>query len=285
MPYVAQVYRVLIASPADVPDARNAIEDAIHAWNAAHSMAKGAVLLPWRWEGNAVPMVGDHPQAFINRQGLADADIVVAVFGARFGSPTPDSGSGTAAEIARAADEGKPVHVYFSTADIPYDVDSAQLELMRKFKTDFQNKALYKEFSTPDELQRHVDHALSHDLNQLHTSRPTNITNTGANRFKVELTREKEPRSMSPSGTMRFRTRLAVQITNRSNEDIEVINVEPVGDSGLILMPGRFPTTFQADHQRRISATFSGGGGGDATVVRVTWMEQGEEIHKDYTLE
>lgn len=93
-------------------------------------------------------MLGAHPQKLINAQGVDDSDIVFALFGGRLGSPTPDAVSGTAEEIDRALRAGKPVHLYFSTAPLPHDIDTAQLEALRAFKTDMYDRGLLGEFST-----------------------------------------------------------------------------------------------------------------------------------------
>ena len=129
MSFPATVLRVLVASPSDVPDARDAVEGALHSWNRLHATTRNVVLLPWRWETNSVPLLGGHPQEIINTQGVDGADIVVALFGSRLGSPTPDAVSGTVEEIERAVNSGKPVHLFFSRAPLPHDVDTAQLEV------------------------------------------------------------------------------------------------------------------------------------------------------------
>ena len=46
MSYQATVYRVLIASPSDVPDERQIIPEVIHGWNDLHSVDMAVVLLP-----------------------------------------------------------------------------------------------------------------------------------------------------------------------------------------------------------------------------------------------
>lgn len=56
------VVTVFIASPSDVPKARDAVEQVIHEWNASNSKARGITLLPWRWETGAVAEYGEHPQ-------------------------------------------------------------------------------------------------------------------------------------------------------------------------------------------------------------------------------
>ena len=86
---------------------------------------------PWRWESSAVPMMGTQPQRLINAQGVDKSDIVISMFAGRLGSATPDAISGTAEEIDRALEAGKPVHLYFSTAPLPSDVNTEQLDALR----------------------------------------------------------------------------------------------------------------------------------------------------------
>ena len=46
MSFSSETYRVLIASPSDLPEEREAATDAINEWNAQHAAAEGVVLLP-----------------------------------------------------------------------------------------------------------------------------------------------------------------------------------------------------------------------------------------------
>ena len=50
MAYSARVFRVLIASPSDVEEERDAVVSVIQAWNDLHSRSREIVLLPLRWE-------------------------------------------------------------------------------------------------------------------------------------------------------------------------------------------------------------------------------------------
>lgn len=167
MSYVAYVLSVMIASPSDLPEARNAVQDAIYEWNQANSRARNVILQPWRWETSAVPLAGGRAQSMINTQGVDRSDIVIALFGSRLGSPTSEAVSGTAEEIERAVDLGKPVHVYFSSAALPSDVDIEQLAALRDFKKVMQTKGLLGEFSAARELNREVWKAIEHDLDSL----------------------------------------------------------------------------------------------------------------------
>src|SRR5580658_3645242 len=108
MPYDARVVKVMIASPGDVSAERQLARDVFYEWNSIHSEDRGLVLLPIGWETHSTPEMGDRPQAIINRQVLADCDLLVAMFWTRIGSPTGTSVSGTVEEIEEHRRLGKP---------------------------------------------------------------------------------------------------------------------------------------------------------------------------------
>jgi hypothetical protein len=67
MSFSSEAYRVLIASPSDLLEERQAATDASNEWNAQHAAAEGIVLLPVKRETHAVPEIAGHPQGAINR--------------------------------------------------------------------------------------------------------------------------------------------------------------------------------------------------------------------------
>jgi hypothetical protein len=81
--FEARVLTVLIASPGDTVDARDVVEQTILSWNRDRSHVERVVLLPVRWEADAVPEMGSDGQSIINRQLVDRADIVVALFHSR----------------------------------------------------------------------------------------------------------------------------------------------------------------------------------------------------------
>src|SRR4249919_2175225 len=94
---------VLIASPSDADEGRDAVERALHAWNDYRSEDTGFVLRPRRWEIASVPVSGQgDPQSVINSQLVDQSDIVFGLFYDRLGSATPRAASGTAEEIDRS---------------------------------------------------------------------------------------------------------------------------------------------------------------------------------------
>ncbi len=185
MTYVATVLRVMIASPSDVNEARDAVERAIHSWNDANSENKAVILQPWRWENLGSSVLGGHPQRLINSQGVDKSDVVFAMFAGRMGSATPDAISGTAEEIDRALEAGKPVHLYFSTADLPSNVDIDQLEAVRAFRSDMLTRGLLGEYSNVSQLEHEVWKAIEHDIAAMSISQSPQVSNPTAIDFLV----------------------------------------------------------------------------------------------------
>lgn len=231
MSYSATVLRVMIASPGDVFEARDAVETSIYGWNDANAHAKQIILQPWRWETSAVPILGGHPQSLINSQGVDRSDIVFALFGGRLGSPTPEAISGTAEEIKRARGKSIPVHLYFSSAPLPADVDTAQLEALRAFKAQMQTEGLLGEFSNVSQLQHEVWKAIEHDLVRLGTSAPSNAVPATAVHFKVQPEQEREVSGYTAQGVPRYSTRRWLEVTNEGSVDAENVRFEAVGDA------------------------------------------------------
>jgi hypothetical protein len=58
MSFKSQTYRVLIASPSDMVEERQAATEAVNDWNAQHAAAESVVLLPVKWETHATPKSG-----------------------------------------------------------------------------------------------------------------------------------------------------------------------------------------------------------------------------------
>ncbi|MHA4413323.1 hypothetical protein ACX163_19180 [Bacillus cereus] len=99
MPFQANVYRVLIASPSDVLEERNLIPFLIHEWNTQFAVFYKTVFLPVKWETHTIPDMGGRPQELINNQIVSDSDILIGVFWSKLGTDTGVAISGTVEEI------------------------------------------------------------------------------------------------------------------------------------------------------------------------------------------
>jgi hypothetical protein len=157
------VLNVLIASPSDVNDERDAVTRAIHDWNAvnAHPDTINILLHPVRWETHSYPESGDRPQALLNRQIVARGDFLIGIFGTRLGTPTGVAESGTIEEIELFRKAGKYVALYFSNAAAPRNVDRGQLDALDQYKQARQKDTKYEVFSSADDLRHQVSQHLT----------------------------------------------------------------------------------------------------------------------------
>ncbi|CCK60112.1 hypothetical protein [Mycobacterium canetti] len=145
-----------------------AVIKSIHSWNGRRAEAEGVILLPRHWKSDAVPLVNPNgAQRVIDSQLVDSVDIVIAVFDSRLGQATEDAVSGTAHEIERTSDAGKPVHVYFSDEPISRKADPKELARLNKFREEMQAKSLLGLYADPTDLGYQVREAIEHDLTQM----------------------------------------------------------------------------------------------------------------------
>lgn len=277
MTFAANVVTVLIASPSDTAAERDAVEAAIHRWNADRAQGAHTVLLPLRWEVNAVPVIADSPQAAINRQLLERADIVIGVFYARLGQPTERYPSGTVEEILEAHDAGKPVHVYFSTAPLRPDIELDQLARLRSVKADLGQRSLYGQFASADELQAQVRSAIEHDLGELGLSAPT-VAAPPVERARLRASYVQATKS----------GRIVVTNDGRALARDVRMALEPLGRGSLPYLDDEdssTPRDIAPNGGTTSYVAFGGMGTASQLKVTLTWLEEsGEEQAFSHTL-
>lgn len=163
------IVNVLIGSPGDLGDVRDAVEEAVHEWTRLHSSLSDIVLLPVRWEKDAVAnTAGLDGQLEVTKQLLGRSQILIAIFGGRFGSPTARHGSGTEEEVLEAINAGLYVHLLFSQMSIPPgEVDTAQIEQVRKFRERMRPRGLDADFHDISDLRTKVMRILALDVKEL----------------------------------------------------------------------------------------------------------------------
>ncbi len=190
MTFQANVLRVMIASPGDVEEERKAVTKEILRWNDANASSRKLVLLPIKWETHSTPQQGDHPQAIINRQLLDDADIMIAIFGTRVGTPTQGYISGTVEEIKKHVASGKTAKIYFSDVPVPpSSLDPEQYAQLQAFRKECHTTGLYATFASVVQLRADFRHHLDLELNQpryLWLSAPRPSTRDTANELSAD---------------------------------------------------------------------------------------------------
>lgn len=161
MPQRGFIFRALVASPSDCAHERRLIPEVIAEWNAVHSLSNAAVIEPVLWETHSRPDLGDRPQGIINKQLVANCDLLIGAFWTRLGTPTGDAVSGTAEEIEQFRGAGKPVLLYFSGAPVvPESLDAAQYAALTEYRKSLGEQGLYFKYESLAEfrvlLQRHI---------------------------------------------------------------------------------------------------------------------------------
>jgi hypothetical protein len=165
MTSVAHVVKVMIASPTDVGSERQIIREVIGEWNAIHTEERRVVLIPLSWEKDASPIMGERAQAIVNRQLLRDADLLIAAFWTRLGSPTGTAASGTVEEIEEHLAARKPAMLYFSRKPARLDrVDPGQYKALTEFKESCKQRGLIEEYDDGKDLRAKLVRQLSQTL-------------------------------------------------------------------------------------------------------------------------
>lgn len=152
---------VFVASPSDVGDERDALEEVIRELNQTLPTTLGIRLELVRWETHTLPELGSDPQAVVNKQIEDNYDIFIGILWARFGTPTPQADSGTLEEFERAYQRYQQnsdnirIMLYFKEADVPYaQIDPDQFASVRKFRERVSKEGIYQTFKTLDDLKR-----------------------------------------------------------------------------------------------------------------------------------
>lgn len=201
MAFDAKILRVLIASPSDVGEERNVIPEIINDWNAINSAISKVVLMPIKWETHSAPLMGDRPQAIINKQLVKDCDVLIGVFWTRVGTNTGVAISGTAEEIEQFVEMKKPVMLYFSQSAIePDKIDVTQFTTLKGFKEKMRLQGLTESYNGIPDFRQKLSRQLGLNIGNLINSALTKITSTKNNKTKQKhLDQAKiEPATINP---------------------------------------------------------------------------------------
>ncbi|MCD0444305.1 hypothetical protein LO763_11795 [Glycomyces sp. A-F 0318] len=169
MAYPTLALHVLISAPGDVPTGDLAvIRRTISQWNLNFGRVVGLTALPVSWTEHAVAEFGERPQAVLNSQIVEEADMAIALFYDRLGTPTGVAESGTAEEIKVLVEAGKPVAVLVNSAPRPPLNGPALSERQRlaNYLDELRTKAIVLEYPHAAELVGHLNSFLSRATGQ-----------------------------------------------------------------------------------------------------------------------
>lgn len=148
MPYSTISYQLLVSAPGDLPEEDiRAVFDAVARWNVLYGKPQGATVVPTHWSHHSAAEHGTRPQESLNKQLVEGADILVALFWHRLGSPTGEAESGSVEEIEEATARGAHVGVLRCTRAIPAsDLDADQASRLKAFLEEIRPKSLILEY-------------------------------------------------------------------------------------------------------------------------------------------
>ena len=139
--FEGKIYKVMIGCPSDIQKEVETAKTVINDWNSEYSELHKVFLFPKHWSTDAYPDWGKHPQKHINEQIVAQSDLLVCIFGAKIGSPTDTSISGTVEEIEEHIKAGKHVMVFFRKKNESQGWE--QQKAIEEFKKDKKNEGLW----------------------------------------------------------------------------------------------------------------------------------------------
>lgn len=159
--------KIMIASPRDVIEERQAVRDVIkniNYWAVFANIEFASV----DWENNTYPSLSDYPQNAINEQLKGKYDILIGILWSRIGTKTPMHESGSVEEIEIAIKESKRknrvnVMLYFKTDEIPQEkVDTEQIRKLQSFKSSLAERGVYYwEFKSTTEFKSYISQHLA----------------------------------------------------------------------------------------------------------------------------
>ena len=156
-----------IASPGDTLEERNACENIFDEINHGLGKSLGFRLVPLRWEKDIYPSVADYGQQVINRQMDGNYDLFFGIMKSRFGTPTPQAGSGTEEEfnIAYEKYQNREIGNIFFYFGVPeksaYELDLEQFQKVKDFRTKIeQNGVVPMQYQGLDDFKKQLKNNL-----------------------------------------------------------------------------------------------------------------------------
>ena len=170
------LYKVFLASPSDLNDERELLEEIVEELNLSTFNNSGIKIELVKWETHVNPGIGKYPQQVVNTDINNDYDIFIGLLWSKFGTPTQEYTSGTEEEFYSAYSkyQESPLSVsimfYFKQAAIPMDkIDTEGIDAIRKFKSSLGEKGvLYWDYNTIEEFQKLLRIQLARKIQEIH---------------------------------------------------------------------------------------------------------------------
>ena len=242
--------RVVIASPSDVKEEREALGKVIERVNRNAAENLGLVLNAVRWETDSYPGFHvDGPQGLIDPiLKIEDSDILIGVFWKKFGTQTKDGKTGTEHEFYKAYEawkQNKRPHImlYFNQKEyFPRSAEEVkQLTYTLEFKENLPKEGLYWDYDGIEQFKEYVyDHLIRYLQNTFYIQ---------YSKTRSELEKDKDSKKLLKP----FLSEKHVFIGRENYIDVKIKNLlkEP-GSRVSIVGPGgsgKSQLAFKALHQ------------------------------------
>jgi uncharacterized protein YjbI with pentapeptide repeats len=254
MPQVEQI-SIFLATPGDVPDERNYVEEVVAELNRTIAKTQGMSLRVFRWEEDIYPGYGEDAQAVINAQvgDMSQYDLFVGAMWNRMGTPTPRADSGTLEEFEAAIQSqslhGQPeIWIYFRDAGAELRTIE-ELEQRRKvleFRERVEKQGLPSRYRTPEEFRDKFRVQLSLWLGRRATKDLSRVgkgpskvpaEETVTDKRQVAPSSSSDPVKKTVAGRRRWRSsglRLAARVRKRFDLSRQGQGIETSVQAGLI---------------------------------------------------
>lgn len=166
MPKTVTKYKLFLASPSDLSEDRDSINEVIDELNLTFGQQNNLVIELMKWETHSAPGVSlSYTQDLINKDIKDDYDLFIGLMWLKFGTPTGNAGSGTEEEFNRAfgrlnnSPDSLQILFYFKNSP-PLnlqDIVPSELEKVNNFKKQLGNEGvLYWHYSSIKDLQNYL---------------------------------------------------------------------------------------------------------------------------------
>ena len=200
MPQIINKYRVFLASPSDLNDEREAIDEVVTELNLTYGNSNNIVIELLKWENTSAPAISNSHVQDIITGDIGEYDLFIGLIWKKFGTPTKFFGSGTEEEFNNAYSKfinipsSVQILFYFKNAPFTLDeIDPEQLVKIKKFKESLGDKnVLYWDFSLKEDLQRFLRIHIPRRIDDLKLNLPFETTPTEINKDEIIVTDEEE---------------------------------------------------------------------------------------------
>jgi hypothetical protein len=213
MAYRSTALRVLISCPGDVsPDDLSTVHKTITRWNVLLGEQFEHVVVPVSWSEHAASEFGEPPQDILNRQLVDIADLGLAIFWNRLGTRTDHAESGTAEEIRRLHDAGKPVSVLRCNRPVRPSGDHAERARLDEYLKELFGNALVMNYESDAQLAAQVDTILTRMVTRHEWVSEHGGSAGGRQRASYILPRVETVRAVEPDSRGQLQTRTLQQL-------------------------------------------------------------------------